>query len=146
MIKFSLFFLALLSLTACSPTLNTRGNFIDLENLKKIKVGETSRGEVHEILGPPSSQELFTGKGWYYIGEQNTTRSFLAPKLLERHIVFIEFDKANMVTSIKQLDQQGYDVSVSSDKTPTYGKDPSALSEIFGNMGRYNDSKKKQSQ
>ncbi len=133
---------SVLMMGGCSPTLHTRGNYIDLDNLKKIKIKETSRSDVHLLLGPPSSTELFTGKGWYYIGEQTTTRAFFKPDVIESHLILIEFDATDKVVKVERVDQTGYDISPDSDHTPTYGRDPSVLSEVFGNIGRYADSYK----
>lgn len=140
--KFFLSLLLFFVLTGCSSTLHTRGNLIDLDNLKKIRIKETTQAEVHEILGPPSTQTLFTSNGWYYIGEQASTQSFLSPKLLERHIVLIEFDENDKVSSLKKVEKSGYDISPDANKTPIYGRDPSVLSEVFGNIGRYSDAHK----
>ena len=136
------FILLSLALGGCAPTMHTRGNFTDLNQVKKIKVGETTRADVHMVLGPPSTQELFTGTAWYYIGEQTTTRAFFKPDLMARHVVIIEFDATDKVSAVHVKEEGWQEISPISEVTPTYGKDPSVLTEVFGNIGRYSESQK----
>ena len=128
-----------LLLISCRPTINTRGNLFDPKLLDKIVVNKTSAAEVRQILGPPTSQEMFSGKGWFYMGEQTETYAFLRPKVLERRIYRFEFTDTGLVSQIKLYDAKGYEIKADSDKTPTYGRDPSFLAEFVGNIGRYED-------
>jgi outer membrane protein assembly factor BamE (lipoprotein component of BamABCDE complex) len=128
-----------LILVSCTPTPHIRGNFVEDEQLKKLTIGQTTAQQVHEILGPPSSQELFVGKGWYYIGEKTETVSFLKPEVQKRHFYLLEFNDQNVLTSLKKFDEKGIDVTPDSSKTPTHGRDPSLLGEFINNIGRYED-------
>lgn len=133
-------FLSLIMLLAgCTPSVNTRGNLFDPKLMDKITVNQTSATEVRTILGPPTSQEMFSGKGWFYMGEQTETYAFLRPKVVERRIYRIGFNNAGIVSEIKIYDSQGYEIKPDTDKTPTYGRDPSFLAEFVGNIGRYED-------
>jgi outer membrane protein assembly factor BamE (lipoprotein component of BamABCDE complex) len=132
-------FCVFLLLASCSPTHHIRGNFVEDEQLKKLKIGETSAQQVHEILGPPSSQELFVGKGWYYMGEKTETVSFLKPKVTQRHFYLLEFNDQGILASVKKFDEKGIEIAPDSSKTPTYGRDPSLLAEFINNIGRYED-------
>lgn len=130
---------AALLLASCRPTISTRGNLFDPKLMDKILINQTSAAEVRQILGPPTSHEMFSGKGWFYMGEQTEAYAFLRPKVLERRIYRIEFNEAGIVRQIKIYDQQGVEIKPDSDKTPTYGRDPSFLAEFVGNIGRYED-------
>lgn len=130
---------ALLLLVSCAPTHHIRGNFVEDEQLKKLKIGETTSQQVHDILGPPSSQELFVGKGWYYMGEKTETTAFLKPKVTKRHFYLLEFNDKDVLESVKKFDEKGIEISPDSSKTPTYGRDPSLLAEFINNIGRYED-------
>jgi outer membrane protein assembly factor BamE (lipoprotein component of BamABCDE complex) len=123
--------------TACTPTHHTRGNFVEKSQLKKLVLGKTTTKEVLDILGPPSSQELFIGKGWYYMGEKTETTSFLTPKVEKRHFYLLEFNKKNLLISLKKFDEKGIEIIPDKDKTPTHGRDPSFIGEFVNNIGRY---------
>jgi outer membrane protein assembly factor BamE (lipoprotein component of BamABCDE complex) len=135
---FAPLFVSLL-LANCTPTPHMRGNFVEDEQLKKLTIGQTTAQQVHEILGPPSSRELFVGRGWYYMGEKTETVAFLKPKVQKRHFYLLEFDDKEILISVKKFDEKGIEISPDSSKTPTYGRDPSFLGEFINNIGRYED-------
>ncbi|MDC0348781.1 outer membrane protein assembly factor BamE [Alphaproteobacteria bacterium] len=128
---------ALVLFTACTPTHHTRGNFLEKSQLKKLVLGKPTAKEVLDILGPPSSQELFIGKGWYYMGEKTETTSFLVPKVEKRHFYLLEFNKKDLLMSLKKFDEKGIEIIPDKDKTPTHGRDPSFIGEFINNIGRY---------
>src|SRR6185437_4416551 len=55
-----------LSLAACSPTLDQRGNLPDPEKLAEIQPGVKTKDEVTKLLGTPSAVGTFDSKTWYY--------------------------------------------------------------------------------
>jgi outer membrane protein assembly factor BamE (lipoprotein component of BamABCDE complex) len=141
--QFSILIMLGLSLVSCSPTQYVRGNFFEMDELKKIELNKTKKSDLLELFGPPSSQELFGGDVWYYIGDKVEKKAFFDPKILEREILAITFGPDGTVTSyeIKDLSHH-YDVEVKAEATPVKGRDPSLVSELFGNIGRYSAPKK----
>ena len=92
-----------LSLSACESRKNTRGNLLDPERVIEIRPGEQSREEVAEILGSPSSVTPFGGDTWYYISQRIETFAFFVPRVIERQIVVVSFDKKGMVAKVDTL-------------------------------------------
>ena len=112
------------------------------KDISKIITGKTTRAEVEKILGPPSSMELFSGEGWYYIGEKTKDIAFFVPEVLTREVTLIQFDNNNVVTSITTHDKtQIVEIEAIEETTPTLGRDPSLLKEIFGGIGKYDEGK-----
>ena len=141
-IKFTiaiLYSLALLLQSGCVPVHHTRGNFIEKQQLEKLKIGVSTQQDVLSHLGPPSSHEMFIGRGWYYMGEKTVTTSFLTPKIEKRDFLLIEFNQKGILSAIKKFDERGVEITPDGDKTPTYGRDPSLLGEFINNIGRYED-------
>lgn len=136
--KFLPVFLLLL-LPSCVPVQHTRGNFLEKQQLAKLKVGKTTRAEVLTHLGPPSSHEMFIGKGWYYMGEKTENVSFLAPKVEKREFYLLEFNEKNILSAVKKFDEKGIEIKPDKDKTPTHGRDPSFIGEFINNIGRYEE-------
>ena len=128
----------ILTVISCSPIQHIRGNLLDLDEVKKIEVNRTTKGDVRALLGPPSSKELFGRDAWYYVGDKVENKSFFDPKVTERTLLVVTFAKNNTVSSyeLKDLTHQ-HDVSVQKETTPVKGRDPSLVSELFGNIGRY---------
>ncbi len=129
-------------LCACESTVHVHGNLVTKNDMKKIHIGQTTQEELRQILGPPTYIEQFGGKGWYYIGEETSTRSFLSPSVEERKVILFTFDKNRVVQRIQLHDEtEGLDITPNDDKTPTLGRDPALFKEIFGSIGKYDEGK-----
>ena len=127
------------TLTSCKPIHHTRGNFLEKQQLAKLKIGQSTRNDVLAHLGPQTSHEMFIGKGWYYMGEKTENMSFLKPKVENREFYLMEFNRSGVLTAIKKFDEKGVEIDPDKDKTPTYGRDPSFLGEFINNIGRYEE-------
>lgn len=132
-----------LSLSACESRKNTRGNLLDPERVEDIRPGELNRDEVVEILGSPSSITPFGSDTWYYISQRTETYAFFAPKVLERQIVVVSFDKKGKVTKVDTVGlEQGREIIPVARKTPTHGNKLTVLEQLIGNLGRFKNANK----
>lgn len=126
-----------LTIAACTPTVAKRGNSVDDENLRQIKVGESTREDVARILGSPTQMSTFDDKIWYYIGRRTEQSAFLDPELIEQKIVAIKFTPEGMVEKINQGSNKYAEViDPINAKTPTYGKEVTIMQQLLGNLGR----------
>ncbi len=124
------------STAACQARISTRGNIPDADALSMIRSGAHTREDVAEIIGNPSTVTLFGDRIWYYISEKIEKRTFNEPKVLDRKIIAIDFDARGLVENIRQYDMRhGRIVKMVARKTPTPGKEPSAIEKIFGGIG-----------
>lgn len=132
-----------LSLSACESRKNTRGNLLDPERVEDIRPGELNRDEVVEILGSPSSITPFGSDTWYYISQRTESYAFFAPKVLERQIVVVSFDKKGKVTKVDTVGlEQGREIIPVARKTPTHGNKLTVLEQLIGNLGRFKNANK----
>jgi outer membrane protein assembly factor BamE (lipoprotein component of BamABCDE complex) len=53
------------AVTACAPTVATRGNMADPDRIAQVKVGQSTRDEVASVLGTPTSVGTFDQNVWY---------------------------------------------------------------------------------
>lgn len=128
----------LAALSACAPTINIRGQQPDPDALAAIEPGETSRRQVEQSLGSPSTEGVFRENVWYYMSERTETVAFLAPELLERKIVAIVFDDRGVVEDIfTYTENDRREVELVSRVTPTAGNELSLIQQLFGNVGRF---------
>lgn len=135
-LKFSLFSLVIIS--GCE-TIDIRGHDVDADQLKKIKVGVTTKEQVTEALGTPSAVSTFGNKVWFYVAEKTSTRAFFRPTILESSITRIEFDESGRVKTLDSLTEADKDVIVHVHRTtPTAGHEFGVLEQLFGNVGRFN--------
>lgn len=127
------------ALSGCAGRTDTRGNEIATEQISEIKVGETSRDEVLSMLGSPSSTAKFGDEIWYYIFEQTETVAFLAPDVVNRQVLAVQFDEEAMVSKIGTLGlENSNEVTPVDRKTPTAGNRLSFFEQMIANFGRFN--------
>lgn len=135
---FKISFLFLLGLAGCA-TIDIRGHEVEPDQLAKIKVGETTKQQVAQLLGTPSSVSPFGNKTWIYVFERTQRRAFLSPSVVESNITRIEFDEKDHVKSLESLTEKDKQVVAHVQRsTPTSGHTFGVVEQIFGNVGRFN--------
>lgn len=131
--------LLLSAATACSPTIDQRGNAPPQERLELIKPGTLTKSDVMALIGSPSSTSNFSDDTWYYISNTVETYAFYAPKELERQIIQIDFDKAGKVKQVRKLGlEDGNSIDLVTRETPAPGQDLTVWDQLMGNMGKFN--------
>lgn len=145
-----LFGLALgLVLAGCYPTVDHRGFNPEQMQLEKIQIGISTKENVQEILGSPSTTSLFPVEGknwinWYYVYRKTETTSFFEPKVIDQLTVKITFDEGGIVQNIdNQKGVQGEQIKASKERTESTGYESSAMKDIFGNFNKYSLDPKK---
>lgn len=126
-------------LASCTPTIETRGNFIDTERMDKMAIGSSTRMDVMNTWGSPTTVDPFDDKNWFYIGEKIELKPFTQFELLQRQVVAVQFDDDGIISQIKTLDKNAaQDVDISDDSTPTAGQKLNAIQQMIANMGKFN--------
>jgi outer membrane protein assembly factor BamE (lipoprotein component of BamABCDE complex) len=126
-------------LMACEPIVNHRGHVAEEKITEKVVVGQTSREEVMEIFGSPSSISNFGDETWYYIQVRKEAKAFLRPEITEQDVVRVVFDNEGTVKDVHQYGKEdAQDVAIVDDVTPTEGHSMGFFEQVFGNIGRFN--------
>ena len=135
---FSLIGVGLL-MAACTPTVSQRGNMVDDDRLQQLKIGTTSRIEVLELLGTPTTQGTFDDKTWYYIGQHVEQTGVFAPDVKSQRVVKLNFDPVTgTLQDIKVLGlDDAKEVATIDRETPTKGKELTFLQQMLGNLGKF---------
>ncbi len=132
---------AAILLSACTPTVATRGNLISDIRFEQVKPLLTTADEVKNIWGPPTVTATFDDKTWYYIGKKTETMGIFKNKTIEERIIAIKFDEFETVTSIEDIDPSNIqDIAIDNSKTDTAGKEFTFLQQLVGNLGKFNKS------
>ncbi len=127
-----------ISLTACSGTLETHGHLPHPEIVNSIHIGKSSREQVTAMLGRPSAISTFDNEAWYYIQTRTSKFAFLEPEILERTVLVIRFKKDGVVRQVERLSKNdGHNVQIVKRKTPTPGRELTILEQLVGNIGRF---------
>jgi outer membrane protein assembly factor BamE (lipoprotein component of BamABCDE complex) len=128
-----------LALVACTPQVSNHGYRLDEAALAQVAPGRTSREEVLQLLGSPSSLTTFDGSSWYYVSQRTERMSFYQEEVVNQDVVAISFDEFGTVS---QVDRHGLDraqeVSLVDRETPTSGSELSVFEQFVGNIGRFN--------
>jgi outer membrane protein assembly factor BamE (lipoprotein component of BamABCDE complex) len=129
----------LLPIAACSPKVDNKGYVKQSDLSAEIVVGKTSKQEILENFGSPSSQSSFGSETWYYINNRLETMAFLKPDVVEQDITRIEFDTAGIVSKLENFGSDKItDVKTISRTTPTEGHTMGFIEQTLGNVGRFN--------
>ena len=131
--------LVLLSvLTACTPVISARGQQSDPEAVETVEPGVSSRRDVENALGTPSTQGVFRENVWYYMSERTERTAFFRPQLIERKIIAVVFDDSGVVEDIvTYTENDKKEVDLVARVTPTAGNKLSIIQQLFGNVGRF---------
>lgn len=136
--------LALILLGACAARIDARGNLPDPEILGQIKAGRSTRDQVQQLLGSPSSVAVFDEETWYYVSQRTETVAFLAPKIIDRKVVVVQFNNKGVVSEVQTKGiEDGRDVNPVDRVTPTAGNELTILDQMVGNFGRFSKEKGK---
>lgn len=126
------------ALSACTPIVNVHGQQPDPDALAEIEPGSSTRRDVEQSLGTPSTAGVFRENVWYYMSERTERTAFLDPELIERKIVAVVFDGDGVVEDIvTYTENDRQEVSLVSRVTPTAGNELSLIQQLFGNVGRF---------
>lgn len=131
-------FILLIGLTGCE-TIDIHGHEVDLDQLKKVNVGKTTKNQVKEIFGTPSAVSTFNNNTWFYTSDTTSTRAFFSPTILKSNVTRIEFDNKGIVQTLDSLTETDrMVVSHVYRTTPTAGYKFGVIEQLFGNIGRFN--------
>lgn len=125
-------------ISACTPTQTTRGNTVEDYRLAEVVPGVSTKSNVLQSLGSPTTQAPFDDNVWYYISQKTEKRGFMDPKIVDEKIVVVAFDEDGVVQIAQQVDADRLDVPRVRRKTPTGGNEVTVLQQLLGNVGRFN--------
>ena len=126
-------------LMSCSPIVDYRGYLPKGEDMQKIQSG-MSKTEVEAILGSPSTTATIStsGDSYYYISSTIEQTAFFQPKVVDRQIFAVRFDRDDRVEKFANYGlEDGVIVDFISRETPTRGKELGILQQLFQNLGRF---------
>lgn len=121
------------------PVVEQRGYVLDEKDLKKIKPKVTTKTQVKEIMGSPSTVSTIEGEAWYYITSKTEAYLFYPPEEIERTVIAFYFEKMDTVQQVSYYGlEDGEVVDLQTRTTPTRGKELTILGQLFSNLGRFN--------
>jgi len=126
-------------LPGCAPVVETHGYAPDQSLLDEISIGQDTRGSVRRKIGRPSGSGVFNDDGWYYVSTTIERYTYHAPKVTDRRVVAVEFDKNDVVSALNVYGlEDGRVIDLQTRTTPTYGRKLTILQQLLGNLGKFN--------
>lgn len=125
-------------LMACTPTQATHGNIVEDYRLAEVTPGISTRQNVLQSLGSPTTQAPFDDTIWYYIGQKTEKSGIFDPKVVEEKIVVVTFDPEGVVETAEVVDANRINIPRAREKTRTGGNEVTPMQQILGNIGRFN--------
>ncbi len=131
----------------CTPVVNQRGYLPDPIGEATIKAGTDTKTTVQARLGDPSTQATFGGDVWYYISSVERQVAFFDPRVENRSILAVHFDKDGRVSDLRHYSlKDGHVVAFETRETPAKGRELTFLQQLMnatpgvplGNQGGQN--------
>jgi outer membrane protein assembly factor BamE (lipoprotein component of BamABCDE complex) len=127
------------ALLGCVPQVTNHGYRFDEAALAQVEPGRTTRDEVQQLLGSPSSIATFDGAVWYYVSQRTERMSFYQEDVVNQDVVSFTFDDFGTVRSVDRHGlERAHEVSMVDRETPTSGSELNAFEQFIGNIGRFN--------
>jgi outer membrane protein assembly factor BamE (lipoprotein component of BamABCDE complex) len=116
------------------------GAFLDKELVEQIRVGETTKEEVLDLIGSPSTHVLRYDQNedkWLYLGRELQYTGFLGPKLIRQDLLLITFTDEK-VQSLERLNEGHYKaLEIYRNMTKVKGDSFGLWQQFLGNIGRF---------
>lgn len=132
--------LVLIATSACTPMLETHGNFLQAHTIQSVQVNTDTRVDVVKKLGSPTTIAPFDDKVWYYLGQKMVKKGIFDSKVDEERIVMVQFNEEGTVAAINNVKADRLDIPLSNGKTHTGGNEVTVLQQLLGNLGKFNGS------
>ena len=130
------------AISGCNPILRTHG-YVPTANNKPQEVNPDTdtKATVLARLGNPSIKTTFdedlAEDTWYYMNSVRQRYAYLRPKIEDRNITAVTFNEDGQVTKVAEYGiEDGRSVNYVDRKTPTRGRELTALEQVFGTIGR----------
>ena len=125
-----------LMVSGCVPKVDVHGYVPIAEDVASIAIGDTQE-TVLARLGEPTSRGLAGTNGWYYISSKVRRVAFFAPREIERQIVAITFNGAQVANIDRFGLENGRVIDLNRNVTVTDGRRLTFFEQLLGNVGNF---------
>ncbi len=128
---------AALAIGACTPVNSYQGFQALDQTPAAVKVGEDSRSTVLAKLGTPTATSTVDKDTWFYMTQVQSRTAFYTPRVVNRNVVAISFDKGtDQVAQVQTFGMKdGRVIAYNSRETPTRGREMSIIEQLIGSIG-----------
>ena len=128
----------LVLITGCSPTYRNHGYVPSVTELNQLKVGKSSKENVKNLFGSPSSIGLVQEDRWFYLYTKIKNFMYRPPEITERQLVVVTFGSNGLLENIEKFELQDKEVVVLSRRITESGiKGVSLIQQLLNSAGNY---------
>jgi outer membrane protein assembly factor BamE (lipoprotein component of BamABCDE complex) len=125
-----------LTLAGCAGKPVKHGHVLHQDEIEQVRPG-MSKDQVQLALGSPDTSSTLNGETFYYISSTRRGPAFLKPKVVDRRIVAVYFNKMASVDRVAHYGMKdGKVFDFISRKTPSHGSEMNVLQQMLGNFGK----------
>ncbi|WP_147300896.1 outer membrane protein assembly factor BamE [Aestuariispira insulae] len=137
--RFGLSAIAITMMTsACSPKVEQRGNMPTPFQMEQVAVGSSTKSDIQQILGSPSTVGTFDAQIWYYMSRRTEQWAFFEPEVLEQQVLVLYFDDRSVLQNMQRYTEEDLRrIALQERETPTAGHSLTVLEQMLGNFGRF---------
>lgn len=123
-------------LGACAAQYQTHGYMPPEEDLQQIVPGVDTRSSVEDLIGVPNTSGVAREGGYYYIETEVRSFAWRGPQVIDRKVLAITFDSAEVVENIITYGlEDGRVVPIQKRVTQSGDGDIGFIRRLFGNIG-----------
>ena len=112
-------------------------HYLDKKQIK-LKISETNKNDAQQILGPPSTKNMFENDIWIYIERKTTVSEFTSlgrKKLLVNNVLVLEFDQRGLLVKKDFYDKKKMNEhQIITNETEVLNKKDSFISSVLTSL------------
>jgi outer membrane protein assembly factor BamE (lipoprotein component of BamABCDE complex) len=133
----SVLMLGLVVVAGCTQIDRFHGFIPPAEEIATLQVGASTKEEVITLFGPPISDRALENNTIYYASSQFRYFGPLAPRLIDREILAVDFDGNDVMRNVTSYTMDDGRVVVLNRRVTEDGiNDVTFLSQLFASFGR----------
>lgn len=134
----------ILSLSGCAKNELYVGYSFPENYQEHLKVGRTTKNEVLQLMGSPTTESSYGDLTYYYISQKQISKSFFQPKVEGQEVLALTFNSKDMLKQAKHYDIHDYKATqLDEAKTTLKGNEMGVLEQMMHNVGRFGGGKPK---
>jgi outer membrane protein assembly factor BamE (lipoprotein component of BamABCDE complex) len=130
--------LLLFVVISCISRVEKKGYMFDISGVEFLETGVTGKDKALQIMGSPTiASYLDDDELWIYYSEEIRHLLFFKPKVLQRRVLTLDFDRSGTLKYMKNYDlSDEKDVEFASKKTEVESAKIGFFKALFGNIGQ----------
>ena len=132
-----LLILATVQISCNKKTINI-GHQLEQSNLQKVEVNNSTKQDVINILGKPTTKSIFGPKTYFYIEQQYRQFGLFEPRLTGQVVTTFKFDTRNILIKVSQCHiNDTVNIKYDYDFILIKGNKIPILEQLIGNVRNY---------